>query len=119
MVKYRFKVTWLHVVSTCLCHLVPLMTVTMCYSSCSNNQLAGNLYIIIYRWIWPQAWLTWTEGRGSGGRRGHRRRARTDDVRRPSAGDGRGGGTARGLLRAANRSIVACRSNGCKICFKV
>jgi len=37
--------------------------------------------------------------RGSGGRR----RARTNDVRRPAAGagEGRGGGTARGLRRAA------------------
>jgi len=23
------------------------------------------LYIIIHWWIWPRAWLTWTDGRGS------------------------------------------------------
>jgi len=52
-----------------------------------------------------RAWLTWMDGlkdgRGSGGR--CRRRARTDDVRRSAAGaeEGRGGGTARGLRRAA------------------
>ena len=60
----------------------------------------------------PWAWLTWTDGRGSGDRRGRRRRARTDDVRRPAAvaGEGRGGGMARGLRRAAKpQSSVATR----------
>jgi len=28
--------------------------------------LFSHLYIIIHRWIWPRAWLTWTVGRGSG-----------------------------------------------------
>ena len=73
----------------------------------STNISINDLHIIIHRWIWPRAWLTWmdgrTDGRGSGSRRGRRRRARMDDVRRPAAGEGegRGGGTARGLRRAA------------------
>jgi len=50
------------------------------------------------------------DGWGSGGRNGRRRRARTDDVRRPAAcaGEGRGVGTARGLRRTAKpQSSVA------------
>jgi len=45
-------------------------------------------------------WLTWTDGRAAG--TGGKRRARTDDVRRPAAGagEGRRGGTMRGLRQA-------------------
>jgi len=44
---------------------------------------------IIHRWIWPRAWLTWTDGRRSGDRLG--------------AGGGRGRTTCANRLRARRR----------------
>ena len=52
--------------------------------------------IIIGLSIWPAVWLTWAVGQA---RAGHRRRARTDDGRRPAAG----GGMRRGLQSEVDR----------------
>jgi len=42
--------------------------------SLGKGQQNGDLYIIIHWWTWPRAWLTWTDGQGSHGRHGLRRR---------------------------------------------
>jgi len=47
--------------------------------SLGKGQQNGDLYIIIHWWTWPRAWLTWTDGQGSRGRHGLRRRARTNN----------------------------------------
>jgi len=51
-----------------------------------NTEYWDHLYTIIRLWIWPGAWLMWAVGQA---REGRRRRAWTDDERRPAAGGGR------------------------------
>jgi len=75
---------------TVCCHTWALWKMVSIYNNPSVNLATGVDYVDGR-----------TDGRGLGGRCGRRRQARTDDVRRPAVGAGWGGGTARGLRRAA------------------
>jgi len=70
---------------------------------CMCNAKRESIYN--HRWIWLRAWLTWTDGRGSGGRR--RRRARTtcaDRLRAPAKDKGAARRLAYGGRPSHNRA---------------